>query len=102
MKVFSLVLALAILCVALNFAAGLSLFVDLTSMAFIAIPVFAAFVAQGFKIQGIQVVRDIAIQVAIVGMLIGLVGILQNMSDPQALGPAYAIMFLVVFYGFIV
>ena len=102
MKVFSSVLALAILCVALNFAAGLSLFVDLTSIAFIAIPVLAAFVAQGFKIQGIQVVRDIVIQVAIVGMLIGFVGILQNMSDPQALGPAYAIMLLVVLYAFIV
>ena len=101
MKVFSLVLAIAILFVALHFAAGLSAFVDAVSIAFIAIPAFAAFVAQGFKKQGIQVVRDISIQVAIVGMLIGFVGILQNMSDPQALGSAYAIMLLVVLYGFI-
>jgi isoprenylcysteine carboxyl methyltransferase (ICMT) family protein YpbQ len=67
MKVFSLVLAIAILFVALHFAAGLSAFVDAVSIAFIAIPAFAAFVAQGFKKQGIQVVRDISIQVAIVG-----------------------------------
>ena len=100
MKVFCLVLALAILCVALNFAAGFSAFVDLVSIVFIAVPAFAAFVAQGFKKQGIQVVRDISMQVAIVGMLIGLVGILQNVSDPQALGSAYAIMLLVVLYGF--
>mgnify|MGYP001165674547 CR=1 FL=1 len=102
MKIVGLVTAMIAMCIALNFATGLSGFVDLTSIAFIAIPVFAAFVAVGFKKQGVLVVQNTAIQVAIVGMLIGFIGILQNMSDPKALGPALAIMLLVVFYGVIV
>ena len=76
MKIVGLVTAMIAMCIALNFATGLSGFVDLTSIAFIAIPVFAAFVAVGFKKQGVLVVQNTAIQVAIVGMLIGFIGIL--------------------------
>ena len=101
MRIASVGVAIAILCVALHLAAGLMTFVDLASAAFIAVPAFAAFAAVGFKEQGVLIVREIAVQVGIVGMLIGFVGILQNVSDLNALGPAYALMLLVVFYGFI-
>ena len=61
----------------------------------------ASFVAVGFKRQGISVVADIALQVAIIGMLIGSVGLLQNMSDPKAAGFA-ALTLSVVFYGLLI
>ena len=99
MKTVALVAAAACLAFALNLATGLNAFTDLISIAFIAIAILASFVVVGFKRQGILVVADIAIQVSIVGMLIGYVGILQNMSDPDELPLAFAIMFLVVFYG---
>ena len=102
MKTVALVAAAASLAFALNLATGLNAFIDLISIAFIAIAILASFVAVGFKRQGILVVADVAIQVSIVGMLIGYVGILQNMSDPEALPLAFAIMFLVVFYGLLV
>ena len=102
MKTVALVVAAASLAFALNLATGLNAFIDLISIAFIAISILASFVAVGFKRQGILVVADIAIQVSIVGMLIGYVGILQNMSDPKELPLAFAIMFLVVFYGLLV
>ncbi len=102
MKTVALVAAAASLAFALNLATGLNAFIDLISIAFIAIAILASFVAVGFKRQGILVVADIAIQVSIVGMLIGYVGILQNMSDPEALPLAFAIMFLVLFYGLLV
>jgi hypothetical protein len=40
----------------------------------------AAFVAVGFKRQGVFIAKGSIIQVAIVGMLIGYIGILQNMT----------------------
>ena len=102
MKIVALMAAAACLAFAINVGTGLDTFLDLTSIAFIAIVILASFVAVGFKRQGILVVADIAVQVSIVGMLIGYVGILQNMSDPKELPFAFAIMFLVVFYGLLV
>tara|TARA_X000000950_G_C13872700_1_gene643587 strand:+ start:350 stop:1147 length:798 start_codon:yes stop_codon:yes gene_type:complete len=102
MKIVALVAAAASLAFALNLATGLHAFIDVPSIAFIANAILASFVAVGFKRQGILVVADIALQVSIVGMLIGYVGILQNMSDPEALPFAFAIMLLVVFYGLLV
>ena len=102
MKTGALVAAAACLAFALNLATGLNTFVDLTSIVFTAVPILASFVAVGFKRQGILVVADIALQVAIIGMLIGSVGLLQNMSDPKALGPAFAVALSVVFFGLLV
>ena len=102
MKTVALVTAAACLAFALNLATGLNTFVDFTSIVFTAVPILASFVAVGFKRQGILVVADIALQVAIIGMLIGSVGLLQNMSDPKALGPAFAIALSVVFFGLLV
>ena len=81
-----LVAAAACFAVALNFTTGLNTLLDVTSIVFTAVPILASFVAVGFKRQGILVVADIALQVAIIGMLIGSVGLLQNMSDPKAVG----------------
>ena len=97
-----LVAAAACLAVALNFTTGLNTLLDVTSIVFTAVPILASFVAVGFKRQGILVVADIALQVAIIGMLIGSVGLLQNMSDPKAVGPAFALTLSVVFYGLLI
>ncbi|MDC3124228.1 hypothetical protein OBB00_05890 [Gammaproteobacteria bacterium] len=102
MKTVALVAAAACLAFALNLATGLNAFLDLTSIVFTAVPILAAFVAVGFKRHGTLVVADIALQTAIIGMLIGSVGLLQNMSDPKALSFAFAIMFLMIFYGLLV
>jgi len=93
-----LVAAAACLAVALNFTTGLNTLLDVTSIVFTAVPILASFVAVGVKRQGILVVADIALQVAIIGMLIGSVGLLQNMSDPKAVGPAFALTLSVVFF----
>ena len=95
-----LVVAAACLAVALN-TTGLNTLLDVTSIVFTAVPILASFVAVGFKRQGILVVADIALQVAIIGMLIGSVGLLQNMSDPKAVGLT-ALTLSVVFYGLLI
>ncbi len=102
MKILVVALACVLLALALNNAAGLATFVDSTSIIFIFIPTMAAFVAVGFKRQGVFIAKGSIIQVAIVDMLIGSISLLQNMSDPEALGPAFAISFLVVLYAMIV
>ena len=45
---------------------------------------------------------DIAPAMGMIGTLIGLVGMLQNMSDPKAIGPAMAVALLTTMYGAIV
>ena len=45
---------------------------------------------------------DIAPAMGMIGTLIGLVGMLQNMSDPNAIGPAMAVALLTTMYGAIV
>lgn len=42
---------------------------------------------------------DIAPAMGMIGTLVGLVGMLQNMSDPKAIGPAMAIALLTTLYG---
>ena len=53
MKILVIGLACVLLALALNNAAGLATFVDPTSIIFIFIPTMAAFVAVGFKRQGV-------------------------------------------------
>ena len=42
---------------------------------------------------------DIAPAMGMIGTLIGLVQMLQNMSDPSSIGPAMAVALLTTFYG---
>jgi len=42
---------------------------------------------------------DIAPAMGMVGTLVGLVGMLQNMSDPKAIGPAMSVALLTTLYG---
>ena len=77
-------------------------YIDLISIIFILVPIIAAIISGGISIHGVNLVRHIIAQVSVIGMLIGLVIMLGNMSDPDSLGPAFAAMLLVLLYGTIV
>jgi len=77
-------------------------FIDSVSFIFILLPIIAAIVSGGISIHGVHLVRHIIAQVSVIGMLIGLVIMLGNASDPDSLGPAFAVMLLVLLYGAIV
>lgn len=77
-------------------------YIDLVSLNFILLPIIAAIISGGISIHGVHLVRHIIAQVSAIGMLIGLVIMLGNTSDPNSLGPAFAVMLLVLLYGTIV
>jgi hypothetical protein len=77
-------------------------FIDSASFIFILLPIIAAIISGGISIHGVHLVRHIISQVGVIGMLIGLVIMLGNMSDPDSLGPAFATMLIVLLYGAIV
>ena len=77
-------------------------YIDLPAIIFILVPIIAAMASLGISIHGVNLVRHIIAQVSVIGMLIGLVIMLGNMSDPDSLGPAFAVMLLVLLYGAIV
>ena len=77
-------------------------YVDLISIIFILVPIIAAMASLGISFNGVNLVRHIIAQVSVIGMLIGLVIMLGNASDPDSLGPAFAVMLLVRLYGVIV
>jgi hypothetical protein len=77
-------------------------YIDLNSIIFILVPIIAAIISGGISIHGVHLVRHIIAQVSVIGMLIGLVIMLGNISDPDSLGPAFAVMLLVLLYGTIV
>ncbi|EKE87597.1 flagellar motor protein PomA [Idiomarina xiamenensis] len=52
---------------------------------------------EGVKI--FKVMSDIAPAMGMIGTLIGLVGMLNNMDDPKAIGPAMAVALLTTLYG---
>ena len=58
---------------------------DLYSLAFILIPTLAAFASVRFKKEGSAVTRGLMLQVSIVGILIGFVGMLARGSDPSSI-----------------
>ena len=74
----------------------------LISIIFIFVPIIAAMASLGISFNGVNLVRHIIAQVSVIGMLIGLVIMLGNLSDPDSLGPAFAVMLLVLLYGAIV
>ena len=75
---------------------------DLASLQFTLLPIIAAMASLGISFNGVNLVRHIIAQVSVIGMLIQLVIMLGNMSDPDSLGPAFAVMLLVLLYGTIV
>ena len=77
-------------------------YIDLISIIFILVPIIAAMASLGISFNGVNLVRHIIAQVSVIGMLIGLVIMLGNASDPDSLGPAFAVMLLVLLYGVIV
>ena len=77
-------------------------FIDSASFIFILVPIIAAMASLGISFNGVNLVRHIIAQVSVIGMLIGLVIMLGNLSDPDSLGPAFAVMLLVLLYGAIV
>ena len=77
-------------------------YIDLISIIFILVPIIAAMASLGISFNGVNLVRHIIAQVSVIGMLIGLVIMLGNASDPDSLGPAFAVMLLVLLYGTIV
>lgn len=77
-------------------------YIDLPSLQFTLLPIIAAMASVGVSIHGVHLVRHIIAEVSAIGMLIGLVLMLGNMSDPDSIGPAFAVMLLVLLYGAIV
>jgi hypothetical protein len=75
---------------------------DLNSLAFILIPTLAAFASVKFGKEGFAVTRGLILQVSIVAMLIGFVGIIQGVEDPTDIGPATGTALLVLLYASIV
>ena len=74
---------------------------DLASIQFIFGPIGAMLIAARFSEYAIKMVDQITLQLGLLGTLIGCVGMLQVMDDPQAIGPAYAVCFLTLLYSFV-
>ena len=74
---------------------------DLASIQFIFGPIVAMLIAARFSKFVIKMVDQITLQLGLLGTLIGGVGMMQNMDDPQAIGPAYAVCFLTLLYSFV-
>ena len=74
---------------------------DLASIQFIFGPIGAMLIAARFSKYAIKMVDQITLQLGLLGTLIGCVGMLQVMDDPQAIGPAYAVCFLTLLYSFV-
>ena len=94
--------ALGLLVVGLFLTDKRGLFFDLASLAFILGPVLAAFASVQFKKEGFLVTRGLILQVSIVGILIGFVGMIQRVSDATSIGLATGTALLVVLYASIV
>ena len=72
---------------------------DLPSAIFVLVPVFGAFIASGFTQCGFKLANGIVLQVGLVGTLIGLVVMLGNLADPDAIGPGLSIASLTILYS---
>ena len=77
-------------------------FIELTSIIFIFAPLLAAYLTSGSPAQGTILVRQIVLEVALIGVFIGAVAMLGALNDVDALGPATAILLLFVVYGFLI
>ena len=61
---------------------------DLASIQFIFGPIVAMLIVARFSKYVIKMVDQITLQLGLLGTLIGCVGMLQNIDDPLAIGPA--------------
>ena len=75
---------------------------DLLSLLFILSLVFAAVIMGGKNLRkSAAFIRETCIPMGIIGTLIGTVLMLQDLSDPTAIGPAFSVGLLTMLYGFI-
>jgi hypothetical protein len=79
----------------------MEMLLNLPSAVFVLVPVLCAFISARFTQYGTMLANGIVLQVGLTGTLIGSVQILSNMSDPAALGPAFSIALLTIFYALI-
>lgn len=77
-------------------------FINTASLIFVFFPLLAAYLASSSHTQGIFLARQVVLEVALIGVFIGAVAMLAGINDLDALGPATAILLLVVVYGFLV
>jgi hypothetical protein len=77
-------------------------FIDTASLIIIFFPLLAAYLASSSPAQGTFLARQIVLEVALIGVFIGAIAMLAGLNDLDALGPATAILLLVVVYGFLV
>ena len=77
----------------------LNYLIDLPSLQYIGLTLLAALLSAGFSKFYFKVANSIVMQAGLVATLIGIVGMLQNMSDPKQLGPAMAVALLCPLYA---
>ena len=85
-----------------EFLASYSGIFDLNSFVFVVVGLAALALTASFSKTSLTIAVDLAYPVGLLGTFIGLIGILQNMSDPEALGPAFAISLLTVLYASVI
>jgi hypothetical protein len=77
----------------------LASYIEFVSLIFVLGSLVAAYVATDSYHQGTAFVRHIVLEVGLIGVIIGAIAMLANMSDPEAIGPAVFIMLLVAIYS---
>ena len=80
----------------------LNTFVDTASIAFVLVPLLAFGFAHSFSKSGWNLIADLAQPIGEVGTIIGMVGILQNVSDPEILPLVISISLLTIGYAVII
>jgi len=85
-----------------EFLAGYSGILDAASFVIVVGGLAGFALTASFSRASVTIVVDLAYPVGLLGTLIGLVSMLQNMSDPKAIGPAMAISFLPVLYAAVI
>lgn len=74
-------------------------YIEFGSLIFVLGSLVAAYVATDSYHQGTAFVRHIVLEVGLIGVIIGAIAMLANMSDPEAIFPAVFIMLLVAIYS---
>jgi len=85
-----------------EFLTGYSGILDAASLVFVVVSLAGFALTASFSRASLTIVVDLAYPVGLLGTLLGWVGMLQNMSDPKAIGPAMAISFLTVLYAAVI
>ena len=76
-------------------------FIESMSLVAMILPLLIACIAMhiGAGVHSSLILRDLGVPLGLVMAFVGFYGILQNASDPSALGPATGIMLLTLLYG---